>query len=165
MVNTSNYCLVQQGGFTFLFVMSKETDPCPICGEGLSMRGWRLRAIINGAGNKTSYYIRRLRCHKCNRLHHELPDFIVPYKRHCAQTIEAVITGEIKASEGRLVRRVRRWWCAVLPYFMGVIEALRHKHEIRGSAPPAFKEIVRAAVNSNNWVFEKPVCTRSAWVS
>ena len=94
MVNISNYRLVQQGGLTFLFVQACETSYCPICGETLLERGRRLRGMIDSNGDKTALYIRRLCCHKCNRLHHELPDCLVPYKRHCAQTIEAVINGK-----------------------------------------------------------------------
>jgi hypothetical protein len=122
--------------------------------------------MIDSNGDKTAFYIRRLFCHKCDRLHHELPDFLVPYKRHSAQTIEAVIRGKTGPKFcDRLIHRVGRWWKAVFPYFMGVIESLRHRYKLIVSAPPAFKEIIRAVMNSNNWIFEKSICTRSVDVS
>ena len=166
MVNISNYRLVQQGGFTFLFVQARETSYCPICRVPLLERGWRQRVMIDSNGDKTALYIRRLCCHKCNRLHHELPDCLVPYKRHCAQTIEAVINGGAHTEFcARLKHRVRRWWKAVKKYFIGVIESLRHKHKIICGSPPAFAEIIRAVMNSNNWIFEKSLCTRSVDVA
>ena len=68
-----------------------ESAICPICGEVLSVRGRRERKIIDSGGEKVKLVIRRLRCERCKRIHHELPDCIVPYKRHCSETIEAVI--------------------------------------------------------------------------
>lgn len=54
-----------------------------------------MRGVIMPDGCKHSYLIRRLQCPECHHIHHELPDFIVPYKRYCASVIEAAIEGNI----------------------------------------------------------------------
>ncbi|MEW5785724.1 MAG: DUF6431 domain-containing protein, partial [Bacillota bacterium] len=46
------------------------------------MIGSRKRTFINEAGEREILIIRRLRCKNCKRVHHELPDIIVPYKRY-----------------------------------------------------------------------------------
>ena len=42
--------------------------------------------------------IRRLRCADCKRIHHELPDILVPYKHHVRESIETTITAETQMS-------------------------------------------------------------------
>lgn len=37
--------------------------------------------------------IRRYRCEGCSHIHHELPDFLLPYKQHTASTFEKVYSG------------------------------------------------------------------------
>ena len=152
------------------------------------MRALRLRKLIDGQGNKVSFLIRRLRCIKCGRYHHELPDCMVPYKRHCAETIEKIIArdgreaGDICTNndkktldaigtptepdnvpcDDKTIRRIRLWWRTVLPYFLNVLKSLSIKYEIPYNPVPAFKKIVRAIVNSGSWIFASSLCTRSA---
>ena len=68
--------------------------------------------------------IRRLRCDLCKRIHHELPDILVPYKRHCSQSIEQVITGEkglsVVADEST-INRWKEWFRALAGYFLGCL--------------------------------------------
>jgi hypothetical protein len=79
----------------------------------------------------------------------------VPYKRHCADTIEAIISGirEGLPCESRVIRRILGWWDKVLPYYLGIVKSLLEKYGMVLGTAPAFKEIVRAAANSNNWIF------------
>lgn len=142
MVNITDYRLAEQGGFAFLFVISSETSSCPICGEILLMRGWRLRVMIDSGGNKTAIYIRRLFCSNCKHLHHELPNCLVPYKRNCSETIEAIISGQTEAApcDKPLINRLKSWWKTVLPYFMAIIESLRHVHKIISPILSAMEE-------------------------
>jgi len=127
-------------------------------------RGLRLRILIDSLGQKMNLMIRRLYCPKCGRIHHEIPDCVVPYKRHCAETIEKIIEGKIAGAscENRTVRRIQSWWKIVMLYFMNIIKSLAQKHRIEFRGQPAFREMVRAAVNSNNWIFANSICTRSA---
>jgi len=102
--------------------------------------------------------IRRLRCEDCKRIHHELPDCIVPYKRICAETIESITNGSDEAPcENRFISRILAWWLAVKAYFLNILKALAQKHGAFYQEPPAFKEIIRAVVNSNNWFFAKSI--------
>ncbi len=105
--------------------------------------------------------IRRLICGRCGRLHHELPDIVVPYKRHSAQTIEAMISGSEVGEEKRTVQRIVAWWRTVGTYLVDVMKSLMAKYRLQLRRKPAFRELVRAAVNSGNWIFAAKVCTRS----
>jgi len=164
MVNIVTYRLVLQG--VFLFVISNEASVCPDCGGALSVRSWRARIVIDSTGAKVIYQIRRLYCGPCRRLHHELPDCIVPYKRHCAETIEKAINDEPDAPvDDRAIRRIKQWWSAVLPYFRNVLQSLAEKYKLMFNPAPAFKAVVRAAVNSSNWIFAHNICTRSESMS
>ena len=100
--------------------------------------------------------IRRLRCERCGKTHHELPDVLVPYKRYGAEVIENTVKGKYSAKHGSVsaetVRRFRRWWEAVEGHFLSVMMTLAATGASFGS-PPAFREIMRAAANSNNWIF------------
>ena len=124
--------------------------------------------MIADDGRKLHLVIRRLYCENCNRIHHELPDCLVPYKRHGAETIEKVISGcdcrEVPC-ENRTIQRIRAWWKALLPYFLSILNSLAEKLNVTYSLAPALKEIVRAVVNSNNWIFAHQLCTRSVSVS
>jgi len=50
---------------------------------------------------------------------------------------------------------------AVKSHFWDILQTRVEKYGAIFGAPPAFKELVRAAANSNNWVFAHQVCTRS----
>ncbi|MCL6611609.1 MAG: DUF6431 domain-containing protein [Peptococcaceae bacterium] len=64
------------------FVRSGEQISCPCCNGPLKVCGSRRRKYVNGTGDTIVLVIRRLRCRNCGRLHHELPDILVPYKRY-----------------------------------------------------------------------------------
>jgi len=128
------------------------------------MRCWRERVFIDSAGRRRVLMIRRLVCLGCKRIHHELPDCIVPYKRHCADTIEAIAAGQPEGvpCDGRVIRRIALWWEVMLPYYINILKSLAEKYKMSFHTPPAFREIVRAVVNSNSWMFDHFICTRSA---
>ncbi|NLO47972.1 MAG: hypothetical protein GX111_06600 [Clostridiales bacterium] len=105
--------------------------------------------------------IRRLRCRLCGKIHHELPDVVVPYKRHSMETVEKVIAGdETVCCEESTIRRIKMWWLAMRVYFEGVMVAISAKLGLMFAAPAALKEIVRATANAYLWVH-----TRSAFLS
>lgn len=125
------------------------------------MRGLRARGITQTDGKKIVLMIRRLRCGKCGRLHHELPDIVVPYKRHSTETIEAIINGGEVGEETRTTRRIEVWWRMVGAYILRVLKSLWEKYRLPPVRKPAFRDMVRAAVNSGNWIFARELCTRS----
>jgi len=44
-------------------------------------------------------------------------------------------------------------WVKVQIYFGNILKSLTEKYKIQYNTPPAFKETIRAVVNSNNWIF------------
>ena len=73
------------------FVRCAESVPCLCCGEQLSVIGSRQRKYKNSDGETKVLIIRRLRCTHCRRIHHELPNCLVPYKRYESACIERVV--------------------------------------------------------------------------
>jgi hypothetical protein len=108
--------------------------------------------------------IRRLYCENCRKIHHELPDCLVPYKRYEADVIESVIKGKTARGCGvriSTVHHFRKWWNAMKQYFFNVMDTLVAKFGVSYGSPPAFRETVRATTNSNNWTFPHWLSTRS----
>ena len=142
-------------------VISYEVNVCPICGEVLIVIGSRERKYIKDDGIDQTIVIRRLRCKACRVIHHELPDILIPYKRHCADTVEKIIAGDSDVCcDDRGINRIRAWWAACQLYFESVLTSLREKYGVEFSEDPAPKEIIRAVANSNLWIH-----TRSAYLS
>ena len=159
-----SYRLEAKGRFFFVHV--KEDSHCPTCQELLVFRAIRQRVWWQGETDedKQALMIRRLYCEKCKQIHHELPDCIVPYKRYGADIIEDIVTTSTPSAScpSDTVRRMRAWWETVKPYFLSILLTLTAKYDVRFGNPPAFRETVRAIVNSNNWIFAWQLCTCSA---
>ncbi|WP_409365320.1 DUF6431 domain-containing protein [Alicyclobacillus cycloheptanicus] len=123
------------------FVRSVEIVPCPCCQSRLYIIGSRKRTWIQSSGNKAKIIIRRLRCQDCRKIHHELPNFLVPYHRHEAQVIEDAVMDKAAPTgvEESTIRRWRQWFKAFAPYAAGRLEsiALRFHWTVESaSAPP-----------------------------
>lgn len=119
----------------------------------------------------------------CERVHHELPDILVPYKRYDSESIEKVIGGgkaiNVAADESTL-SRWKRWFKELCAYLLGALISLTISHfknavepkpELPNSALPRIwcyvgegsgwlARVVRPVVNTNIWVQ-----TRSAFLS
>lgn len=163
------------------FVQSLEQNSCPCCSGQLKVIGSRRRGCINGLGEKLLLIIRRLGCVECNRVHHELPDLLVPYKRHVRESIEAVISGDpdlsVTADESTL-KGWRTWFNEMADYFQGCLESINIRYGGKyvkdksglfksklqriwqhvGDAPGWLARVVRPIANLNLWVH-----TRSAF--
>ena len=92
MVTTSDYILKQKNGLNY--VQSKADQVCPICQAKMERLGRKRRKVKQADGTWIVLFIRRFKCSPCKKIHHELPDIIVPYKRHKAASIEAVINND-----------------------------------------------------------------------
>jgi len=165
------------------FVRSKEQNFCPCCGGVLTVIGSRKRGFLQATGEKKILIIRRLNCAVCERVHHELPDILVPYKRYDSESIEKVIGGgkaiNVAADESTL-SRWKRWFKELCAYLLGALISLTISHfknavepkpELPNSALPRIwcyvgegsgwlARVVRPVVNTNIWVQ-----TRSAFLS
>jgi len=164
------------------FVRSAEQNPCPCCNGRLEVIGSRRRKCINSAGDKIVLILRRLQCSNCERVHHELPDILVPYKRHCSESIEAVISGNTQsvAADESTMTRWRFWFYDLINHFLGclisiAVQYCRNSVEVPsclsksplqriwhyvGDSCGWLARVVRTVTNSNNWIQ-----TRSAFLS
>jgi len=78
-----------------LHIRSTEEAKCPVCQGELKVRDSKVRKVkFPDKSEKTKLVIRRMVCKDCKTLHSELPDTVVPYKRHARETIESVIKEE-----------------------------------------------------------------------
>jgi hypothetical protein len=101
------------------FVRSAERVPCPCCGDSLKVIGSKRRVWYRSSGVQETLVVRRLRCKSCERIHHELPDVIVPYKRYGSESIEPVVSEakpvDVAADESTLYHW-RKWFEVWAPY-------------------------------------------------
>jgi len=165
------------------FVRSAETGICPCCEGSLKVSGSRRRVWYRSSGNKEKLIIRRLRCEPCEKIHHELPDVLVPYKWYGAESIEQVVSDsepvEVAADESTLYRWCE-WFKVWAPYAVGCLTsiAMRFPSDLpvgdmsgpprtvlqrigrQGSLTGWLANIVRPIVNVHLWVQ-----TRSAFLS
>lgn len=165
-------------------VRSAERIPSPCCGKDMSVIGTRDRKSKNREGHTNIYNIRRLRCNHCGRIHHELPDFLVPYKRYESECIEKVLSNPHHdiPSDNSTLFRWKEWFDSFIEYWIGCLISimLRTKQEniplkrsslgsetalqkigrLVGDAPRWLDRIVRPIVNLNLWIH-----TRSAFLS
>ena len=135
-----------------------EQLPCPCCSGQLKVIGSRQRKRINASGEKVNLIIRRLRCIECNRIHHELPDMLVPYKLHVSESIEAVVSNDSELSvisDESTLNRWRKWFNEKVDYFQGCLESITIRY---GDAPGWLARVVRPIANLNLWIH-----TRSAF--
>lgn len=93
-------------------ILSREERVCPNCGGELRVKGSVPRKRRDRYSKKTTYMIRRLRCKTCKRIHRELPDFLLPYKRYDEETIESVIDKKVDdcTASPSTIQRWRSWY-------------------------------------------------------
>ena len=179
MVIVHDYWLDGKTSKGIFYVRSREIQRCPICGSELTVSGSRRRGLVEESGEKKILKIRRLWCDRCSRLHHELPDIIVPYKRYSSETIENILSEKAEHADScpcelSTEKRIKLWFFLLREYFESAMEAIKalydYDKEIAAVTSrllplsehhhfPAgwLKTLVRLLVNSNRWIH-----TRSA---
>ena len=180
MINVKEYELIPHKKAQDKYhVKSKEKSICPVCGSlELKVVGTRTRKVLKSCGKKIILVIRRLRCRSCRRIHHELPDSIVPYKRYSSESIEAILDGmeDTVSCEESTIYHIRKWFSDFSGYLAGSLDAIAvrlglktvvgHKSPMSriktyvGDESGWLARVVRPLVNSNMWVH-----TRSAVLS
>lgn len=183
MICIENYHLISDKSRSWYYVKSLENSICPICSSSkLASIGSRQRKVLDGNGETLLLVIRRLRCRNCNRIHHELPDLIVPYKRYSSEEIETIIESEPGNSacetccENSSIYRLRRWFQSISGHMAGCLGAIaaqrglpiiaKYRSSLQnikaytGDAPGWLARTVRTLSNTNNWIH-----TRSAFLS
>lgn len=164
------------------FVRAEEHVSCPCCFERLKVIGSRPRKFIIKTGEAKILIVRRLKCINCKKIHHELPDILVPYKRYDSSSIETVIdnvdNNDVVVDDSTIYRW-KSWFYCIVNYMVTCIQAILAQHKSRpicssgieliplkklkcytGDAVGWLARIVKPIVNSNLWVQ-----TRSALMS
>ena len=180
MISISKYSLIcDKDNSSICYVKSEEDSICPVCGNSeLEVIGSRKRGVRQGDGETTILVIRRLRCRNCRRIHHELPDILVPYKRYASAAIEAILDDNATeiCCENSSISRIKSWFAEVSEYIAGCLPAIAARLGLKiklrsGPARQRIKDLVgqaagwmartvRTMVNTNNWLH-----TRSAFMS
>lgn len=177
MLIVSKYDLEPSSDPQVFLVRSAEIVPCPCCQSTLSSIGRRVRIWILGSGEIRYLKIRRLRCKRasCRRIHHELPNCLIPYKRYGAASIEQAL-GDAPitvAADNSTLYRWRRWFSAWAAYAAGCLASiayrfglsvtsfssspapqtvLQHVERFVGNLPGWLSRSVRSIVNDHSWV-------------
>lgn len=137
-----------------IFVISG-TEPlsCPICGGNLAAYDRKTRKVHTRSGGKIVLLLRRLRCTQCKKLHTELPDFLLPYKRYSRKSIEDVLSGSRTGApdDERTRGKIRRWYRQIRSYLDGIWKRLVNQTLASPKKIPSFLAMVTAAVNSGFW--------------
>jgi Domain of unknown function (DUF6431) len=141
--------------------------------------GSRRRGYIQSSGEKMTLVIRRMRCAACRRIHHELPNILVPYKRYDAASIEEVVSQPnptVAADESTLLR-LRQWFTAWSAYAVGCLTAVAHRLNLPvlelstpsqsplqiigrfvGDADGWLARVVRPMANTHLWIHTRSAC-------
>ena len=111
---------------------SNETPYCPHCERALRAVGSRTRSVRRNDGSLNKLIIRRLRCDHCKRIHHELPDENVPFKRYSAKAIEEILSSREEGTypcEISTAARLRIWFSLLHEYFERALNALKYLYK------------------------------------
>ena len=155
------------------FVWSEEVLPCPCCHGHLVVIGSRRRGYIQSSGEKALLVIRRLRCEVCRKIHHELPNILVPYKRYDAASIEETVSQPkpaVAADESTLLR-LRQWFAAWSTYAVGCLAAVAHRFHlpVQESSTPSqspLQIIGRFVGDADGWLARavRPIANTHLWI-
>lgn len=157
------------------FVRSTEQVPCPCCGSNHKIIGSRRRVWYKSSGERNSLIIRRLRCQHCRRIHHELPDLLVPFKRYDAESLEGVVSeperSDVAADESTIARW-KSWFTAWIPYAAGCLHSIATQFELpvrplprsTGSVLHPFGRYIDLV---SNWMCQvvRPIANMHLWVT
>lgn len=113
------------------------------------------------------------------KIHHELPDLLVPYKRYDAESLEGVMAEPARtdiAADESTITRWRNWFLAWGVYAQGVLHSLSIRFNLPvepsskgsqtvlqtlgryvGTATGWLRKVVRSMANSHTWVTD-PFC-------
>ena len=132
------------------------------------MIGSRKRILRRQDASVSHLIIRRLKCTGCGRISHELPDIVVPYKRHESATISQVLEERATSRqdsycENSTIRRWKLWFFLLRDYLESTVHALMELwncaafvrlplYPLECQADGWLKILVRNLVNSGRWL-------------
>ena len=155
------------------FVRNAEKPPCPCCIGVLEVIGSRLRVWYKSCGKRDKLMIRRLYCERCQRIHHELPDILVPYRRYDAESIEGVVSEparrDVAADESTLFRW-RSWFYVWALYAVGCLHSISLQFNLPVESPSklpqsAFQSLGRYVGDGTGWLSRvvHPIVNNCFW--
>jgi len=138
------------------YVWADEPLNCSFCASSeLVRKGWRSRTLITLIGSLLLLLVQRVRCKNCGKIHHVLPDIIVPYKRYSAETVEAIIDGcaekALRGLDEQEIYRIKTWWVKMERYILKKSASVINKLKIQISPKSKLTTIVRALANTHLW--------------
>lgn len=141
-------------GWPLFLLRSEETHLCPKCGTELCRSGWRKRTVIASDGISDIYWIRRLYCSKCRKIHHELPDFIVPYKRYHVHVIENILEGTIAdiPCYDSTMRLIRWWFSSISESLLRLMDSKYTCSHWKRKDISSLQKIKKAYGNGKGWL-------------
>ncbi|WP_232463427.1 DUF6431 domain-containing protein [Tumebacillus avium] len=156
------------------FVRSAEQHICPVCEHELFVIGSRSRIGRKPTSERVTYIIRRLRCKGCGKIHHELPDLLVPYKRYEAECLEAVLsqaqTPDVAADESTLYRW-HIWFKACWQYWVNCLSTIAARtgnpvEPLSVPSPSALQRIGQYVGQEAGWLARvvRPIVHSQLWV-
>lgn len=142
------------------------------------MIGSRKRICRQSGCDDIWLIIRRMRCDSvsCRKIHHELPDMLVPYKHYAAEHIEQVVSAsdpiDVAVDEATLYRW-RSWFRVWSVYAVGCLESIRLRyslaipvHKVSATAQSALQKIGHVVGASPGWLSRvvRPMGNAHLWV-
>ena len=138
--------------------------------------GSRERKVRRDDGETERYVIRRLRCTHCRKIHHELPGFIIPYKRYDANVIEEGIWPSeplvLPVDESTLYRW-KQWFQELVDYWFFICQSLLIQYskkppmdDLSSHSLPVHKRIGQWFGREPGWLGKlvHPVANHHFWI-
>lgn len=165
MISIAHFEITRNGEKTKIF--SQESSVCPICGGPLKVHGTCIRKVRQGE-HTHQIHLRVMECRHCGKTHRELPEGLVPYKRHDLNSLceIAEATETQHTCETSTWLRIRFWLAWFLWYAQNVLDGLITAGQMSATFIPGHSlrrrtaSFVRLVVNSGNWEQHRSAMTR-----
>ena len=136
------------------YVWADEALVCSFCGcTKIIKKGWRRRGSIDCLENTKVLMIMRVKCKSCGKIHHVLPDTIVPYKHYNTEAIEKIILGqadETFCNESE-INRIKSWWVRMKLYIQEKFESAAKVVKVQITPNSKLALIARTLANAHLW--------------
>ena len=154
MIIVATYNTKYDEGKQASYVEAIEPISCPACNNPeLIKKGWRQRKLILLIGTLTVLMIRRVKCKGCDKIHHVLPDTIVPYKRYDAETVAEIIEGDPHETrcEESAINRIKAWWARIRFHISVTAASIIEKRKVQITREFKLLQAVSALANTHLW--------------
>ena len=154
MISVAVYQIEYDADKQVSYVEAVEAIICSACDSSeLIKKGWRRRKLILLTGTLMIFMVRRVRCKNCGKIHHVLPNTIIPYKRYDAETIEKITEGDPNETrcEESTINRIKAWWSKMRFYVLVIAASMTEGRKIQITTEPKLVQTVRALVNIHLW--------------